>query len=131
MGAASDVDGFFFINNVPPGVYTVRVTYLGYKAIEVEKVQEVLMARTGDEFSSADVRVAANSAIYEKAPLDKYLSTSAKKLRDEDRLGIAQALAEVINADGRVSSREIEFFNRCVDALSLTPAQLMGLEEED
>lgn len=101
------------------------------KAIEVEKVREVLQSRTGEDFPAADVRVAANSAIYEKAPLDKYLSTSAKKLKPEDRLGIAQALAEVINADGRVSSREIEFFNKVANSLSLTPSQLMGLQEEE
>jgi len=101
------------------------------KAIEVEKVREVLQAHTGADFSAADVRVAANSAIYEKAPLDKYLATSAKKLADSDRADIAQALAEVINADGRVSSREIDFFNKCINALALTPAQLMGLQEED
>ena len=101
------------------------------KAIEVEKVREVLMTHTGEDFSSADVRVAANSAIYETAPLDKYLSTSAKKLTSDDRLKIAQALADVVNADGRVSSREIEFFNKCINALTLTPAQLMGLQEED
>ena len=101
------------------------------KAIEVEKVREVLLARTGDDFPAAEVRVAANSAIYEKAPLDKYLTTSAKKLTPDDRLGIAEALADVINADGRVSSREIDFFNKVADALALTPSQLMGLKEED
>lgn len=100
------------------------------KAIEVEKVREVLLARTGEDFPAADVRVAANSAIYEKAPLVKYLATSAKKLAPADRLGIAEALADVINADGRVSDREITFFNDVAEALSLTPAQLMGLKEE-
>ncbi len=100
------------------------------KAIEVEKVREVLLARTGEDFPAADVRVAANSAIYEKAPLVKYLATSAKKLAAADRLGIAEALADVINADGRVSVREITFFNDVAEALSLTPAQLMGLKEE-
>ena len=101
------------------------------KAIEVEKVREVLLARTGEDFPAADVRVAANSAIYEKAPLVKYLTTSSKKLTAADRLGIAEALADVINADGRVSDREITFFNDVADALSLTPAQLMGLKEEE
>ena len=101
------------------------------KNIEVEKVREVLLARTGEDFPAADVRVAANSAIYEKAPLSKYLSTSAKKLKADDCLGIVQALADVVNADGRVSDREISFFNDCVTALALTPAQLMGLKEED
>jgi uncharacterized tellurite resistance protein B-like protein len=101
------------------------------KAIEIEKVRDVLRAHTGEDFPAADVRVAANSRIYERAPLDKYISTSAKKLTASDRQGIAQALAEVINADGRVSSREIEFFNQIAASLSLTPAQLMGLKEED
>ncbi len=101
------------------------------KAIEVEKVREVLQAHTGEDFPAADVRVAAHSSIYEKAPLDKYLSTSAKKLGPDDRLDIAHALAEVINADGRVSDREITFFNDVVNNLSLTPAQLMGLIPED
>ncbi len=101
------------------------------KAIEVEKVREVLMARTGEDFPAADVRVAANSQIYEKAPLNKYLSSSAKKLGPDDRLQIAQALADVVNADGRVSDREISFFNDVAAALALTPAQLMGLKPEE
>jgi uncharacterized tellurite resistance protein B-like protein len=101
------------------------------KAIEVEKVREVLQARTGKDFPAAEVRVAANSQLFESAPLDKYLSTSAKRMTTEDRVSTAHALAEVINADGRVSDREIEFFNSVSDSLGLTPAQLMGLKEED
>jgi uncharacterized tellurite resistance protein B-like protein len=101
------------------------------KAIEIEKVRAVLLAHTGEDFPAADVRVAANSRMYESAPLDKYIATSAKKLTPSDRQDIAQALAEVINADGRVSSREIDFFNKIAASLALTPAQLMGLKEED
>ena len=101
------------------------------KAIEVDKVREVLLARTGDDFPEAEVRVAAHSAIYEKAPLDKYLSSSAKKLGARDRMGIAHALAEVINADGRVSDREVEFFNNVANSLELTPAQLAGINAEN
>ena len=101
------------------------------KAIEIEKVREVLLARTGEDIPAADVRVAANSRMYEKAPLEKYLTSSAKKLTADDRLNIAVALADVVNADGRVSSREIDFFNDVAHSLALTPAQLMGLQEED
>ena len=100
------------------------------KSIEVEKVREVLQAHTGEDFPAADVRVAANSRIYESAPLDKYITSSAKNLNAGDRIEIAQALADVINADGRISDREIEFFNMVADALALTPAQLMGLNED-
>lgn len=101
------------------------------KSIEVDKVREVLLAHTGEDFPAADVRVAAQSAIYERAPLDKYLSSSAKKLKPADRVSIAQALAEVINADGRVSDREVTFFNDVVDALGVTPAELVGIHAEE
>ena len=101
------------------------------KDIEVEKVREVLLARTSEDFPAADVRVAAHSSIYEKAPLEKYLASTSKKLGVDDRMGIAEALRDVVNADGRVSGREITFFNDVVEALNLTPAQLMGLKTEE
>jgi len=40
-----------------------------------------------------------------------------------------QALADVINVDGRVSAMEVDFFNDVASALALTPAQIMGLLE--
>lgn len=101
------------------------------KAIEVEKVREVLQAHTGEDFPAADVRVAAQSRIYESAPLDKYLASSAKKIAVKDRVDIAQALAEVVNADGRVSDREVTFYNNVVTALDITPAQLVGMIAEN
>ena len=97
------------------------------KAIEVERVQEVLKEHTGEDFPTADVRVAAQSRMFESAPLEKYLTSSAKRMATTDRVSTAQALAEVINADGRVSDREVTFYNLVVESLALTPAQLMGI----
>ena len=101
------------------------------KDIEVEQVRDVLKRRTGEDVSAADVRVAAQSAIFESAPLDRYLNTSAKKLSWQDRISIAEALAEIIKSDGRISDLEIGFFNDVAGALQLTPAQLMGLTPEE
>jgi outer membrane receptor protein involved in Fe transport len=39
LGAASDVDGYFFIINIPPGKYTVVAQMIGYKDITVENVR--------------------------------------------------------------------------------------------
>jgi outer membrane receptor protein involved in Fe transport len=38
MGAATDVDGYFVIINVPPGTYTLNATMLGYATAIVENV---------------------------------------------------------------------------------------------
>lgn len=35
MGAASDINGNYFIDNVPPGTYKLRATYIGYEPEEV------------------------------------------------------------------------------------------------
>ncbi|WP_397547619.1 TonB-dependent receptor domain-containing protein [Rhodothermus marinus] len=33
MGSATDIDGYYVILNVPPGVYTVRATFVGYQPV--------------------------------------------------------------------------------------------------
>jgi outer membrane receptor protein involved in Fe transport len=38
MGAATDADGYFFINNVPPGNYSVEFSYVGYQAVEYQNI---------------------------------------------------------------------------------------------
>ena len=46
FGAATDVDGDFFIINIPPGQYSVKATMMGYGAVEM-----------------TDVRVSTNSTV--------------------------------------------------------------------
>lgn len=98
------------------------------KQVEVDTVCRVLKAHTGTEFTSAEVRVAATTSLYDRAPLDRYVSSAARKLDPKARVQIAQALKEVVKSDERISSLEINFFNYVVNALDLTPAQLMGVE---
>ena len=35
LGAATDVNGYYLISNIPPGEYTLMVTYLGYDTLKV------------------------------------------------------------------------------------------------
>lgn len=39
LGAASGSDGFYLINNIPPGEYTIRASYLGFNTYEVQQVR--------------------------------------------------------------------------------------------
>ena len=36
LGAATDLDGFYIILNIPPGIYTLEVSYIGYSTSIVE-----------------------------------------------------------------------------------------------
>jgi hypothetical protein len=35
LGAATDVNGYYLISNIPPGEYTLMVTYLGFDTVKV------------------------------------------------------------------------------------------------
>ncbi len=99
------------------------------KPIEVEQTRAIIERLSNETVSAGQVRTAAKSKIYETAPLEKYLASAGRKLDVEQRAAIVQALAEVILADSRVSSAEVDFFNMVAAAFDLTPATLVGLIE--
>ena len=99
--------------------------------VEVRAVQQILKNMTGEEVSVADIRVAADSELFEKQPLEKYLSGVGRKLDAKDRMAIIHSLAEVIRSDERVSRFETDYFDLVADALRATPSQIVGLVPED
>ena len=101
------------------------------KPVEIETVRLIIERVTGEEAGEADVRVAANSKIFESEPLEKYLQRAGRALDVGDRITIAEALAEVIVSDARITSKETAFFNMVAEAFQLTSAELAGLIEND
>ncbi len=99
-------------------------------AAEVETVQKVLQEHLGEEISSADVRVASKSALYETAPLEKYVARIGPKLPKEQRINLVQALIQVLHADDKVASAEAGYFNMICEALQLSYAEVAGLGAE-
>ena len=98
---------------------------------EVERVQEILKAHTGKEFSQADIRVAARQELYAEATLVKYLRKAEKGLTEEHCTQIVAALTDVFRSDQTVSALEVDFFNNVVNALNVSPAQIAGLVAGD
>ena len=39
LGATSDIEGRYTILNIPPGVYTLTVSYVGHRKVEVDNVR--------------------------------------------------------------------------------------------
>ncbi len=98
---------------------------------EVERIQQILKAHCGEDFSAADIRVAARDELYAEASLRKYLASVRKKLSDEQVGEVVDALADVFRSDAVVSPLEIDFFNGVAEALQATPAQIAGLKRGD
>ena len=101
---------------------------ISIQATEVARVQEILKEFTGEEFSAADIRVAARDELYAVNGLKKYLSSVVGKMPDDHRAKVVHALADVFESDETVSPLEIDFFNEVATTLKVTPAQIAGLK---
>ncbi len=104
---------------------------INIQSVEVDRIQAILKEHTGEEFSSADIRVAARSELYAEATLRKYLGSVRKKLSDAQRSATIGALADVFRSDSNVSVLEVDFFDRVATALQVSPSQIAGLVAGD
>lgn len=104
---------------------------INIQKVEVDRIRAILKEWTGEDFTAADIRVAARAELYAEADLRKYLSSVRKKLRSRDRAAVVKALADVFHSDRTVSVLEIDFFNRTVEALQASPAEIAGLVAGD
>ncbi len=100
---------------------------INIQMVEVDRIREILKEHTGEDFSSADVRVAAREELYAEATLEKYLNSVWRKMRRRDRVETVHALADVFRSDKTVSVLEVDFFNGVVDSLHVSPAEIAGL----
>ncbi len=72
---------------------------INIQTVEVDRIREILKETTGEDFTAADIRVAARAELYAEANLRKYLGSVNKKMRDQDRADTVQALADVFRSD--------------------------------
>lgn len=104
---------------------------INIQTVEVDRIREILKAHTGEDFTSADIRVAARAELYAEATLVKYLGSVYKKMSDAHRAETVQALADVFRSDSSVSVLEVDFFDNVVAALHVKPSQIAGLVAGD
>jgi len=104
---------------------------INIQAVEVDRIQAILKERTGQDFSTGDIRIAARADLYAEASLRKYLASVRGKMADKDRVDTVHALADVFRSDKSVSVLEVDFFNGVVDALQVSPAEVAGLSAGD
>ena len=63
IGAATDLNGEYFIINIPPGVYTVRTTYIGYKHEAMTRVKVLVDKTTRVDFYLAQQILAGEEVV--------------------------------------------------------------------
>ena len=88
--------------------------------LEIETIQQIMRRETGQDLTEADIRKASRTDINGSANLRKYLRGVQGQLNAENKTAILRAMVEI-------SGLEIDYFNRVVDALRMTPAEQFGL----
>ncbi len=85
MGAATDVDGNYFIINIPPGTYTLRASYVGYTPSVVENVQVSVDQTTRIDFTLSEeaVQVGAVEVVASQPIVQKDLTSTTATVNSE------------------------------------------------
>jgi len=78
MGAASNEQGQYFILNVPPGTYTIRVAFIGYATKEIEGVVSQLDVTTtlDVQLKSTVIEGETVTIVAERPPVDKTMTAT-------------------------------------------------------
>ena len=98
-GAATNIKGQYFILNVPPGNYKLKITLMGYASTEIENVQVSLdLTTTIDlDLASEAVEIAGVTVTAERPIIDLDLTSTAHRITSLDVIH-----RPVINTDGIV-----------------------------
>lgn len=87
LGAAADIEGYYYINNIPPGVYTVVVSSVGYNKTTITQVQITI-----DKTTNLDVQLISTSmelgqdvvVVADKPLITKDLTSTAATVSSKD-----------------------------------------------
>lgn len=80
LGASSDLNGEFLINNVPVGTYTVQSSYVGYQTVRVEKVRVSadLTTTVNFDLSAQAIEIGAVIVVAERPLVERELTATTR-----------------------------------------------------
>jgi len=86
LGAATDIDGYYFIINLEPGVYTMVASYVGYEQTTIEKitVRSDLTSKVDFEMSMTSISTKEIIVTAKEPPIQKDLTSSLQSFSSAD-----------------------------------------------
>ena len=116
LGAATDVNGYYFIINVPPGDYTLQVSYIGYATQKVQNLRVNIdqttfqnIAMTAEVLEGEEIIVMADRPMVQKDLTSSQKITTGAEMKEmpvESFLGVLTTQAGVNQgADGALHIR--------------------------
>ena len=105
MGAATDINGFYIILNVPVGAYKLRATYIGYKTVDISNVRVHADLTTEMNFNLPPTVLEGEmvSIVAERPIINKNVTSSVKTILAEDLKNIPmRGIQTVMNLSSAV-----------------------------
>ncbi|MFZ5515979.1 MAG: TonB-dependent receptor [Candidatus Zhuqueibacterota bacterium] len=108
MGASTDMNGYFYVINVPPGKYRVKAMMMGYKATVISEVQVIVDLTTKLDFElevtvieGEVVEIVAEKPMIEK---DVTSSTAVTTSEEIDKMPVSTFEEVLVTTAGFVES---------------------------
>ena len=105
LGASTDLDGFYTINNIPPGTYTVVVNFIGYRRLVTTNVivKIDLTTRVDAKLQSQAIEVGEVVVRAERPIVQKDLTSTSVTISSDDLKRIpTENIGQVINIQAGV-----------------------------
>jgi len=99
---------------------------LNIESNETAKIASILKEKLGSDVSQADIKTAGEIDASTQE-IVKNVKAASHRLSLGSRQELLVSMVEVFRSDGSIGPLEQEYFNSIVDALDLTPAQMMQL----
>lgn len=128
LGAATNLDGFYTINNIPPGTYSVAITFIGYRkhvvtnvVVKIDLTTRVDAKLQSDAVETDEVVVQAERPLVQKDLTSTSVTVSAEDIKKIPTENIGQVInlqAGVVGGHFRGGrSNEVAYL---VDGVSVT-----------
>ena len=107
MGASTDIEGDFFILNIPPGVYNLKASYIGYTgamitniSVDIDKTTKVNFSLRSEAIQTEDVVVTAYSPL--KVEPDVTATKQVYNIADVQGMAGVSSLTDILELQADV-----------------------------
>jgi len=80
MSALTDIDGYYFIHNIPAGTYSLTVTFMGYENIKVKKISIIPDHTTKNNFMMKETATEEMILLTAEKPLIRQDVTNTERI---------------------------------------------------
>ena len=86
LGAATDLNGYFTILNVPPGIFNVQVSFIGYRKVIVNNLRVFIDQTASLDISMEPEAIEMNAieVVGDRLTVKKDVATSVASISDKD-----------------------------------------------